>query len=129
MGKALSRRKSAIYTDPFRKWRDLLRYRQVWAIVLARFLVDPVWWLYITWLPLFLYQGARLRSEEDRNVRLGSICCGGCGEPARRIHLGLSNQAWLERKPRPQSDYRVCSAVDACGDSGGSHGGSDDGLA
>jgi MFS transporter, ACS family, aldohexuronate transporter len=38
------------------KWRDLLRYRQVWAIVLARFLVDPVWWLYITWLPFFLYQ-------------------------------------------------------------------------
>src|SRR5262245_43098796 len=36
------------------KWRDLLRYRQVWAIVLARLLVDPVWWLFITWLPLFL---------------------------------------------------------------------------
>jgi MFS transporter, ACS family, aldohexuronate transporter len=36
------------------KWRDLLRHRQVWAIVLARLLVDPVWWLFITWLPLFL---------------------------------------------------------------------------
>ena len=21
-----------------------------------RFLVDPIWWLYITWLPLFLYK-------------------------------------------------------------------------
>ncbi len=37
-------------------WLELLGYRQTWAIVLARFLVDPVWWLYITWLPLFLYQ-------------------------------------------------------------------------
>lgn len=37
-------------------WFELLRYRQTWAIVLARFLVDPVWWLYITWLPLFLNQ-------------------------------------------------------------------------
>ena len=36
------------------RWRDLLRYRQVWAIVVARFLTDPVWWLYITWLPLYL---------------------------------------------------------------------------
>lgn len=35
-------------------WLDLLRYRQVWAIVLARFLTDPVWWLYITWLPKYL---------------------------------------------------------------------------
>lgn len=36
------------------RWRDLLSYRQVWAIVLARFLTDPIWWLYITWLPLYL---------------------------------------------------------------------------
>jgi ACS family hexuronate transporter-like MFS transporter len=36
------------------RWRDLLRYRQVWAIVLARFLTDPVWWLYISWLPKYL---------------------------------------------------------------------------
>ncbi len=35
-------------------WRDLLKHRQVWAIVLARFITDPVWWLYITWLPLYL---------------------------------------------------------------------------
>jgi ACS family hexuronate transporter-like MFS transporter len=34
--------------------RALLRYRQVWAIVLARFLTDPIWWLYITWLPKYL---------------------------------------------------------------------------
>lgn len=35
-------------------WRSLLQHRQVWALVLGRLLVDPVWWLYITWLPLFL---------------------------------------------------------------------------
>lgn len=37
-------------------WGELLRYRQVWGLVLARLLVDPVWWLYITWLPLFLHK-------------------------------------------------------------------------
>jgi MFS transporter, ACS family, hexuronate transporter len=37
-------------------WSELLKYRQTWGIVLGRFLVDPVWWLYITWLPLFLYK-------------------------------------------------------------------------
>lgn len=36
------------------KWRELLGYRQVWAIVLSRFLTDPVWWLYISWLPKYL---------------------------------------------------------------------------
>jgi len=36
------------------RWRELLRYKQVWAIVASRFLTDPVWWLYITWLPKYL---------------------------------------------------------------------------
>ncbi|MEO8028587.1 MAG: MFS transporter [Bryobacteraceae bacterium] len=32
----------------------LLGYRKTWAIVIARFFADPAWWLYITWLPLYL---------------------------------------------------------------------------
>jgi MFS transporter, ACS family, hexuronate transporter len=43
-------------SGPAAKWATLLRYRQTWAIVLSRFCADPVWWLYITWLPLYLYQ-------------------------------------------------------------------------
>lgn len=37
-------------------WLELLRCRETWAIVIARFFADPVWWLYITWLPLYLYK-------------------------------------------------------------------------
>ena len=37
-------------------WLELLKYKQTWALLLPRVLVDPIWWLYITWLPLFLYQ-------------------------------------------------------------------------
>ena len=36
-------------------YADLLKYKETWAIVLARFLVDPVWWLYIVWLPKYLF--------------------------------------------------------------------------
>ncbi|MFA6114099.1 MAG: MFS transporter [Sphingomonas sp.] len=32
----------------------LLRYRQTWAILLARFFLDPVWWLFVSWLPIYL---------------------------------------------------------------------------
>jgi ACS family hexuronate transporter-like MFS transporter len=37
---------------------ELLRYRQVWAIVIGRFLTDPIWWLYVFWLPSY-FQEAR----------------------------------------------------------------------
>jgi len=35
-------------------WRSLLKYRQTWAFILAKFLTDPVWWFYLYWLPKFL---------------------------------------------------------------------------
>ena len=34
--------------------RTLLSLRETWSILVARFLVDPVWWLYILWLPTYL---------------------------------------------------------------------------
>jgi ACS family hexuronate transporter-like MFS transporter len=39
-------------------WLELLRYRQVWAVVVGRFLTDPIWWLYVFWLPSY-FQDAR----------------------------------------------------------------------
>jgi ACS family hexuronate transporter-like MFS transporter len=33
--------------SPFR----LLRHRQAWAFVVAKFLTDPVWWFFLIWLP------------------------------------------------------------------------------
>ncbi|GAB5558144.1 MAG: MFS transporter [Schleiferiaceae bacterium] len=35
-------------------WKQLLSYRQSWAIILSRFFVDPVWWLFVSWLPIYL---------------------------------------------------------------------------
>lgn len=34
-------------------WSRLLRYRQTWAFVSAKFLTDPIWWFYLFWLPGF----------------------------------------------------------------------------
>ena len=35
-------------------WRRLLGYRQTWAFMLGKFLTDPIWWLYLFWIPDFL---------------------------------------------------------------------------
>jgi ACS family hexuronate transporter-like MFS transporter len=34
-------------------WRKLLSTRQTWAYVSCRFLIDPVWWTFLFWLPDF----------------------------------------------------------------------------
>ncbi|HSK10767.1 MAG TPA: MFS transporter [Vicinamibacterales bacterium] len=35
-------------------WIKLLGYRQTWAVAAAKGLTDPVWWLYLFWIPDFL---------------------------------------------------------------------------
>jgi ACS family hexuronate transporter-like MFS transporter len=40
-------------TTPIR-WNRLMRYRQTWAFAIGKFMTDPVWWLYLFWIPDFL---------------------------------------------------------------------------
>jgi MFS transporter, ACS family, hexuronate transporter len=39
-------------------WLTLLSYRETWAVVAGRFLTDPIWWLYVFWMPSY-FQEAR----------------------------------------------------------------------
>ena len=32
-------------------WSAILRHRQAWAFISAKFLTDPVWWFFLIWLP------------------------------------------------------------------------------
>jgi ACS family hexuronate transporter-like MFS transporter len=34
--------------------RQLMSHRQSWGIVIARFFLDPIWWLFVSWLPIYL---------------------------------------------------------------------------
>jgi ACS family hexuronate transporter-like MFS transporter len=36
------------------KWKKLFPHRQTWAFAIAKFLTDPIWWLYLYWVPDFL---------------------------------------------------------------------------
>jgi ACS family hexuronate transporter-like MFS transporter len=35
-------------------WSAVLPHRQTWAFMIGKFLTDPVWWLYLFWVPDFL---------------------------------------------------------------------------
>lgn len=34
--------------------RQLLGHRQTWGILATRFFIDPIWWLFVSWLPIYL---------------------------------------------------------------------------
>jgi ACS family hexuronate transporter-like MFS transporter len=48
-----------IRSDPAEKstpipWSRLISHRQMWAFAIGKFLTDPIWWLYLFWVPDYL---------------------------------------------------------------------------
>ncbi len=44
-------------------WRALLLVPETWAYTLARFLIDPIWWMFLFWLPDFFAKRYNLDLE------------------------------------------------------------------
>ena len=34
-------------------WQSVLKYKQAWSFITSKFLTDPVWWFFLSWLPDF----------------------------------------------------------------------------
>lgn len=46
-------------------WVDLLKLRQTWSFVAAKFLTDPVWWFFLIWLPDYFKKTRGLDIKES----------------------------------------------------------------
>lgn len=51
-------------------WKRLLPHRQTWAFAIGKFMTDPIWWIYLFWLPDFL---KKTYSIDLKNVGLPLI--------------------------------------------------------
>ena len=41
-------------------WSTMLTLRQAWAVALGKFFTDPIWWVYLFWMPDFLHKNFKL---------------------------------------------------------------------
>jgi ACS family hexuronate transporter-like MFS transporter len=58
-----------IQSDPLERqsrieWQKLLPHRQTWAFAAGKFLTDPIWWVYLYWVPDFLHKNHGLSLTE-----------------------------------------------------------------
>ncbi|HYC98724.1 MFS transporter [Brevundimonas sp.] len=84
--------------DPVEKigWRKLLTVKETWAYAGGKFLIDPIWWMFLFWLPDFLGKryGLDLKTFGPPLVAiyllsdLGSV--GGGWLSSRMMHRGMS---------------------------------------
>ncbi|HVV17307.1 MAG TPA: MFS transporter [Polyangia bacterium] len=56
-------------------WRVLVRYRQTWSFIVAKFITDPVWWFFLIWLPTYFKstRGLDIKSSWVHLVSIYSI--------------------------------------------------------
>jgi MFS transporter, ACS family, hexuronate transporter len=57
---ALIRSDPADPATPAVQWRTLVTLRQAWAVGLGKFFTDPIWWVYLFWMPDFLSRNLKL---------------------------------------------------------------------
>ena len=41
-------------------WMRLLPHKQTWAFAIGKFMTDPIWWIYLFWLPDFLNKNYKI---------------------------------------------------------------------
>ncbi len=59
--------------------KEILRHRQTWGILAARLLVDPIWWLYILWLPTYLKDVHHLSLKDIGAFQWAPYLCAAIG--------------------------------------------------
>ncbi|MFL9484574.1 MFS transporter [Chitinophagaceae bacterium LWZ2-11] len=47
-------------TEKGKTWSELLRDKKSYAVIIGRFFLDPVWWMFVTWLPIYLSEVFKL---------------------------------------------------------------------
>ncbi len=35
--------------------KELLKHKESWSIVVGRFFLEPIWWVFVTWMPIYLF--------------------------------------------------------------------------
>ena len=75
---------------------DIMRHRETWAIVLAKFLSDAAWYFYLFWLPKYLFDAFQLDIKSAGSIgwipyaASGVGCLAGGGFSSWLLARGLS---------------------------------------
>jgi ACS family hexuronate transporter-like MFS transporter len=90
-------------------WRTLLSLRQAWAIALGKLFTDPIWWVYLFWMPDFLSRNLGLNLSGMRLplfVIYSGACVGSIG--GGWLSSALLKRGWSVNASR-KSALLVCA--------------------
>ena len=89
-----------------RRWLTLLRLRQTWGLVVAKFLSDAAWYFYLFWLPKYLYDARGFDIKAVGAFAWIPLRRGRRRLPGRRLALELAADARPAARSRAQDRAR-----------------------
>ena len=92
-------------------WMGALKYREAWGYAIGKFLTDGVWWFYLSWLPVYLYDVRHFALKQVSwafpvmysAASVGSLFGGA-------IPSVLAKRGWEIRKARPMA-MAICASL------------------
>jgi ACS family hexuronate transporter-like MFS transporter len=93
-------------------WRKLMPHRQTWAFALGKFITDPIWWLYLFWIPDFLNRnhGLDLKSMGPPIVVIYLVAdVGSIG--GGWLSSALMKRGWTTNRARKTAMFCCATAV------------------
>lgn len=75
---------ATVSNEKGKSWKELLSNRKNYSVLLGRFFLDPIWWMFVTWLPIYLVEKFNLDIKQVAfsawvpyaGAAVGSICGG-----------------------------------------------------
>lgn len=55
---------STITNEVAKSWKELLSNKKNYSVILGRFFLDPIWWMFVTFLPMYLVEQFGLNIKE-----------------------------------------------------------------
>ncbi len=53
-----------VSTEVAKSWSELLSNKKNYSVILGRFFLDPIWWMFVTFLPMYLVEEFNLNIKE-----------------------------------------------------------------
>ena len=55
---------SKVKNEVAKSWGELLKNKKNYSVILGRFFLDPIWWMFVTFLPMYLVEEFKLNIKE-----------------------------------------------------------------
>jgi MFS transporter, ACS family, hexuronate transporter len=105
----ISDQKNIVVDTKVHSWGELLGFKNTWGIITSRFFIDPIWWMFVTWLPTFLKEQFHFDIKQVASFAWLPFLFAAIGG----ILGGIFSLQLIKRNVTPDKARKICITIGA----------------